>query len=630
MSAVPDMYYGQNIGTNLGIPGTNSNSILYSGMPSFSTTGYTTLGFAQWGPEVRNDNTWTDSENLGWVHGAHEMRIGFDVVRFDMNHWETANYAGVRGLFNFDGSITALNGGPSPNQYNGYAQFLLGLPTSDQKIVIPLGEHTREMQFGGYFRDRWQASRKLTINLGLRYEFYPLDVRPHSATDGFEVYDPNTDHVLLGGVAGNPIHLGVTVSHKLFSPRVGIAYRFNNSTVIRAGYAIAYDPMPLSRPFFGFYPLMIQETFTGPRSYIPYGPISQGIPVYGLPDMSAGYVTLPAAALERTEYNNHEFHRGYAQSLNFTLERALPYNFVGTVGYVGTLTVHQIVDKDINAGIPGGGVASQPLDQAFGHTAMTYMSDGWLSAAFNSLQATLNHHFSNGLMVKGAYTFSRAIDMSDSDGWAELPLFNYGPEIPRNRGLAGYDRTHNLQMSGVYDLPFGSAKHFATTGLLSHLAGGWQVNGIFSMVSGAPFTVTASNASLNAPDNSQTANLVLSDVTKPGGIGPNTPYYNPLAFRAVTTVGFGNSGRDILRGPRTTNLNASVFRTFSISERFKLTFRAEAYNFANNPHFNNPSANVSNMSLNADGSIKSLGNFMSITSDQNDPRQFRFGLRLGF
>jgi hypothetical protein len=623
------MYWGQNFGTDtLGIPGTNSgNNILYSGMPTFTPTGYTALGFPQWAPEIVNDNTWNYSANLGWVHGAHEFRWGFDMIRLDMNHWATTNYAGVRGNFNFDGSITTLNGGPSPNQYNAWAQFLLGLPTSDQKIIIPLGEHTREMQFAGYFHDRWQVSHKLTINLGLRYEWYPLMGRPHT---GIEVYDPSTNNVLLGGVAGNPDDLGMTVSHKLFAPRVGIAYRFDNSTVVRAGYAIAYDPMPLSRPLWAFYPYMQQNTYVAPRSYVPYAPISQGIPVYGLPDMSTGSVTLPPATLERTLWNNHEFHRGYVQSINFMLERSLPSNFVVAAGYVGMLTTHQMVDHDINAAAPGTGVAGQPLYAAFGRTSVTNMSDGWLSANYNSLQATINRSFSKGLMVKGAYTFSKAIDMSDNDGWASLPLFNWGPEISRNRAAASYDHTHNLQMAVVYKLPFGSGGHYATKGFLSYLASGWQVSGMFGMTSGGLFSVTASGASLNAPDNTQTANQVLPEVAKLGGIGANTPFYNPLAFRAVTTVSFGNSGRDILRGPRITNLNSSLFRTFPISERFKLEFRAEACNLSNTPHFNNPSANVSNMSLNSNGSIKSLGNFMSITSTLGDPRQFRFGLHLAF
>jgi hypothetical protein len=179
-------------------------------------------------------------------------------------------------------------------------------------------------------------------------------------------------------------------------------------------------------------------------------------------------------------------------------------------------------------------------------------------------------------------------------------------------------------------MPFGPGKQYASNGLLSRLLGNWQGNGIFSAYAGTPFSVSASSASLNAPGKSQTADQVIADVRYLGGIGPNTPYYDPFAFRAVTAVGFGNTGRNILRGPGVVNVNCSLFRVFRVTERLKLEFRAEAYNLSNTPHFNNPTANVSNMRLNSDGSIASLGNFMSIISTQGDPRQFRFGLRLSF
>jgi hypothetical protein len=135
---------------------------------------------------------------------------------------------------------------------------------------------------------------------------------------------------------------------------------------------------------------------------------------------------------------------------------------------------------------------------------------------------------------------------------------------------------------------------------------------------------------VNAPGNSQTADQVLPSVKKLGGIGPNVPFFDPLAFRAVTDVRFGNTGRNILCGPGVVNVNASLFRLFSLTERHKLEFRAEAHNLSNTPHFNNPGANASNMRLNSDGSLASLGNFLSITSAQADERQFRLGLRLSF
>src|SRR5262245_28728156 len=188
---------------------------------------------------------------MGWVRGAHDMRWGFDLVRLNLNHWMNAGIGGARGAFTFDGAISALSGGASPNQYNAYAAFLIGLPQSALRTLQPLMETGREFQFGWYFRDRWQATRKLTLTLGLRYELYPYI---HRRDTGIERYDITTNQVLLGGLAGNSDSLGVTTSRRLFAPRFGFAWRLNNATVIRSGYGITYDPIPLSRPFFGWYP----------------------------------------------------------------------------------------------------------------------------------------------------------------------------------------------------------------------------------------------------------------------------------------------------------------------------------------------------------------------------------------
>jgi hypothetical protein len=183
----------------------------------------------------------------------------------------------------------------------------------------------------------------------------------------------------------------------------------------------------------------------------------------------------------------------------------------------------------------------------------------------------------------------------------------------------------------VAELPFGAGKRWAKSGgVLQALAGGWQLNGIFSAYSGTPFTVSASATSLNAPGNSQTADQVKASVRKLGGIGPNSPFYDPLAFRAVTEVRYGNAGRNILRGPGVVNVDVGLFRNFSLTERAQLQFRAEAFNFTNTPHFQNPSANVSNLRLNSSGEVQSLGGFMTITSAAADQRQLRFGMRISF
>lgn len=611
-----DSFYGQNIGLQLGIPGTNGPDIRQSGFPIFNITGFSSFGqVANYSPFWRNDQTWTNSHNLTWTHGAHEFRFGFDMIRFQLNQWqpEAGNF-GPRGYFTFDGAITGLNGGKSPNQFNAYAAFLLGLDQSVGKTLQNQYLTGREWQFGWYGRDRWQVSRKLTVNLGLRYELYPLVTRTHS---GIGRFDLATNNIIIGGIGDNGENAGVTVSHKLFAPRAGIAYRVTDSTVIRMGYGISYDPLPMARVFRDPYPLTIPQSFPGPNSYTPYASISAGIPPVSVPDLSTGIAPVPTSTVVSRSPFPGLLHRGYIQSYNFSIEQQLPSNFLVSVAFVGTATTHQFVDHELNAGFPGSGTAGLPLNVSLGRRVSTLFEDGWLSSHYNSFQVAVNRRISSGLLLKGAYTHSKAIDMADDDGRVGL-LFNYAPELARNEALAGFDIPNNFQLGGFYELPFGKNKPYLQSGFASHVLGGWQINGIFSAYTGLPFTVTASSASLNAPNNTQTADQVLPTVEKLGGIGPGNPYYDPAAYAPVTAVRFGTSGRNTLRAPAIFNTNLSLFRTFPINDRINIQFRAESYNLSNTPHFAAPNANVS------------AGNFLVITSANTDQRQFRLALKLSF
>jgi hypothetical protein len=611
-----DGFFGQNIGLQLGIPGTNGPDVRQSGFPIFNITGFSSLGqTANYIPFFRNDQTWTNSHNLTWTHGAHELRFGFDMIRFQLNQWQPeAGSFGPRGYFTFDGAITALNGGKSPNQFNAYAAFLLGLDQSVGKTLQNIGLTGREWQFGWYARDRWQLSRKLTVNIGMRYELYPLVQRTNT---GLGRFDLNTNQILIGGVGNNDENAGVTISHKMFAPRLGIAYRLTDNTVVRLGYGISYDPLPMSRVFRDPYPLTIPQSFTGPNSFTPYASISSGIPQVSAPDLSTGVALVPTSTVISRSPFPGLLHRGYIQSYNFTIERQLPSDFVVSAAFVGSATTHQFVDHELNAGSPGSGTAGLPLSATLGRRISTLFEDGWLSSHYTSLQLAVNRRFSNGLLIKGAYTRSKAIDMADDDGRVGL-LFNYAPMLSRNEAVSGFDIPNNFQIGGLYELPFGRNKPFLQTGFASHVLGGWQLNGTFSAYTGLPFTVTASNASLNAPNNTQTADQVLPVVAQLGGIGPGSPYYDPKAYAPVTAIRFGTSGRNTLRAPAIFNANVSMFRTFPINERFSLQVRAESYNLSNTPHFAAPSANISS------------GNFLVITSAASDQRQFRFGMKLAF
>jgi hypothetical protein len=214
-------------------------------------------------------------------------------------------------------------------------------------------------------------------------------------------------------------------------------------------------------------------------------------------------------------------------------------------------------------------------------------------------------------------------------------------QVPRlwamNRTVAGFDRTQMLHVTNIWELPFGKGKQFASHGkLLPAIVGGWQVNNIINMMTGLPFSVSADGASLDMPGNTQRADQIKPSVQKLGSAGSNVSFFDPLAFAPVTQARFGTAGYNAMRGPGVIDWDFGVFRDFHVTERLNVQFRAESFNFTNTPHFANPGGNVSNMSLNPDGSIKSLGGFSAITSTINlgrdgiDERQFRFGLRLRF
>jgi len=175
----------------------------------------------------------------------------------------------------------------------------------------------------------------------------------------------------------------------------------------------------------------------------------------------------------------------------------------------------------------------------------------------------------------------------------------------------------------VYELPFGPDKKWATSGTSAAILGGWQLNGVFSAYEGRPFTIFASDASLNMPGNAQTADQIKPTVDISGNVGDAGTYFDTSAFARVTEVRFGNVGRNTMRGPGVVNLDLSLFRTFKLTDRFQLQFRAEGFNVTNTPHFANPDNDANS------------GDFGKILSTNGDDalgrsREFRFGLRLNF
>jgi len=609
--------YGVNYGTDVfGIPGTNgaggaNGDIKYSGMPTVSVSGFDSWGNVNsWAPAFRNDRSYNFSTNLTYTLTAHELKFGVDVVRMELSHWQPELGYSPRGYFGFYGQGTTLGPTGSPDPYNSYAEFLLGQVDTISKSLQYERMTGNEWQYAFYVRDRWQVNHKLTLNLGLRYELYPMMTR---ANRGIEYYDIPNNQVLLGGLGGNPETFNIKVKYPHLLPRIGAAYRLTDNDVVRLGYGITVSPMNLSRPLRGFYPLTITNTFYGANGYQPAGSLDNGVPLFYGPDESSGVVPLPLNADMRSPYEDH-LNRPYIQSWNLTYERRLPWDMSVSAGYVGTKTTHLFGFYNVNNSGPGQGWAGAPLYQEFGRTSGSYRFDGWQSSNYHSLQMALNKPFSKGFFVKAAYTFSKALNRQDDDGW-DYVAWNYPSLMYKNYAPAGFDRTHVFDLGFLAELPFG--KHGSSA--LDEVVKGWSLNGVFSAFTGTPFTVSAPGGSLNAIGNPQYADLV-GPITKLGGIGPDSPYYNTSAWAPVSEVRPGTSSRNQVRAPGWWNIDLSLFRRFPIGPKFGLEFRAEAFNLTNTPHFNGPNSSVTSPA------------FMTITSTSgNAPeRQFRLGLRMQF
>jgi outer membrane receptor protein involved in Fe transport len=616
----------ENLGLDfLGIPGTNGSNVLYGGWPHFNITNYSNIGYAGSSNSPYIDDNWQVqySANATWTKGRHTLKFGGDIVRQAMNRHELGDGSGS---FTFGGGPTQIQGGPAANQFNTFAAFLLGLPTGISKSAIPYENdytRSRNWQFSFFVKDQWQPTRKLTASLGLRYDKFPMGTR---TTRGMERYDLDTNRMLICGLGPVPTDCGYDMGPGNLSPRVGLAYRLTEDLVVRGGYGINYDPYPLAfvRNILGNYPSSISLSVPQPNALQPAGTLANGIPAIIVPDVSSGIIPVPLNVSARAL--PQEPKRGYIHSWNVTVQSELPGGFTGQVGYVATRQrdINQIMDA--NAGqVIGAGNAGRPLFVRYGRTGATGIlsNPGW--SDYDSLQMSLMRRLAQGLQVNVAYTWSKAFGIccdTLSDNPPQVQALDY---FSLNEARLPQDRPHNFQTSFVAELPFGAGKPFLNEGGVSAaLFGGWQVNGLLSLYSGSPFTVTSPGTSLDLPGSTQVADQVKSDVEILGGIGAGQPWFDTTAFRSVTERRFGTAAFNSMRGPGFANFDMSIFREFGLGGDRALQFRMEIFNLTNTPHFANPQNSVT------------ASNFGVISGTANsgregiDERLFRLGLRLGF
>jgi len=599
---------GLSTSRDIGIPGANLD-LWSSGLSAINIDGYNTplVGFSPSLPWARSVTNFDWVNNWTKTAGTQVIKWGFDIRRERQDLLQTQTF-NPRGLFRFNAGTSALNGDRNTSFANSFAAFLLDQPNQIGRDLTVFFPARRNTIYNLYLQDKWQVTQKVTLDLGLRWEYWPSST-PHFPA-GFSDYNPENNTLELAGVGQIPNDLGIESQPKSFAPRFGIAYRLNDKTVLRGGYGISY--LPRDTNVYNF-PVKQANSLDAPNSFIAAGSMAKGFPPPTPVQIPRDGIIRNPPAQQYDVVPKNLFH-SYVGSWNVAVQRSLPKDLSVEAAYVANHGVNIGQTLNLNAGrVPGAGSAGQPLFQRFGRLAASNSTTGTHSY-YDSLQVKLDRRFSGGLMLTTAYSFSKAIDF---DSGNQVYFF-------LNRGRASFDREHVLVQSFIYELPFGPGKRWAHSGPERWLLGGWQFNGILTAESGMPLNLTFSSATLNAPFNSNRPNL-NGEVQIFGAIGPGKRYFDVTKFSAPAPDTFGTAGRNILHGPRLFGLDFSIFRKFPIGERMSLEFHSEAFNLTNTPHFDNPNTTFGSPSFGAVTTAR--GNQASAV---NENRQLQVGLRLWF
>jgi hypothetical protein len=509
------------------------------------------------------------------------MKYGATWYHFDLNHFQPSVGSGVsnpRGGFMFQGSMTSNTS--TVTAYNALADMLLGLPNNGTGIAVAKNEQLynpnslRWTEWAGYAQDTWSATPKLTINYGIRYEQYPAPYTDKHGVFRLDPTLPQTANIEVGGVGGNPRNAGIDVGWGQITPRLGLSYRIDPMTVIRAGGGITTDPESY-RFLRDQYPSEIAQAYVGPGAgTLSLDPnnnpvtLTTGIPIAATPTITNGFASLPVTIGTNTTPSN--IHRGYIESWNVFLQHDFGRNYVANIGYVGTHAVRQFSDITLNAApLPSGATTCMPNGQYNPSTGLTgacsfnanqiinqqhctaltgyvcyntggiTMNEPIFDAEYNALQAQLTRNAGTAFQYGLIYTWSHAFDDADNGAGSGStgPAYAYPGYFNLNRAQSGYDRTNNLQFWGIYKLPFGSGQAFLTHGVAGAIFGGFQLTGQISHISGAPFTVSPSSPAINAPGATEYAQLVapyhqLSGHARSAGspVSGGQTWFDPTSF----------------------------------------------------------------------------------------------------
>jgi hypothetical protein len=673
--------YNQPLGTNLGIPGVNTGDIaLNGGLPAFnidniSNNGGNTIYGTNTAPFLETENSYQVNNNWSHSVGTHNIKFGVDLryatqyaVGLDNNNFRSGN-------FHFPASITGSNDFGSPGV--GLASFLLGDVGQFQRTqTANTNAKTHQYRAFYYAQDQWRATNTLTLNYGLRWEWYFPEAVNGKGQGGLLNLD--TGNVNIAGYGPYNNSVNVAKSWTKFAPRVGISWQVRPNLVVRSGYGRVYG-QGWSGNTFGevlawTYPVQVSQNLNPSTQYTPSFNLTTGPPAYTFAPIPAnGQFALPDGISVPTR--PLVVRLPTLDAWNLAIQQQINNSTALQIAYVGSHGIHNMFDSsnqfDPNqATIAGFGQinpatgstytynerqpyfdgTAQTLGVTFGHpflwTQGLRYNNNEATSSYNALQVKLEKRFTHGFQFLSHYTWSRAMS-HESYYFAINPRVGYGASY--------YNRPNAFVLAGNWDLPVGKGKAFAGNAprWLDYMVGGYSLNGTVTVESGLPFTPTYADCSADQDlgicrpsQNGQAYNLGAGKFNPQTGtvqyftpspyiLGGSCPTATDPAATCPSSFGpyvrpaigtFGNIYRDSLYGPGLVNTDLSAAKSFTVKEGVSLQFRADAFNLFNKVNLGQPNSCVDC------GAGSNAGQITSIisTQDGTSMRRLQFSLRLEF
>jgi len=597
--------------TAVGIP--NGNEVA-NGMPSITFAGgaIEPLGGLTWFNRVQNETTTMISDSVSYLKGRHSLKFGGEYTHMQFN---TRGASSQRGTISFDGSRNGqIPRIPGNERAGALADFLLGQPFEASIVVGQFGRGYRQSHVAFFVQDSWRAAPKLTINLGLRYDYSA----PWSEVNGKLSNLATNGTLAVVGTSG--LDGFYRADGNNFAPRLGLAYDVsgNGRTVVRGGFSILYETLLQANSVQQVENNPPYSAFAVTRTPTPFPSTGSATTLLDLRSQAQ-----PSRSIAAVDYYN--FRNPYSTQFNFCVQHRLGEAWLLELAFVGSRgldlpyfsNANQVPIRSLSAAQRASiaqavatGQDTTPIlagmrpYSAFGDVTL---SRNAASSAYHSGQIKLEKRFAKGLSVLGSYTFSKSIDNASDFGSGDASeRVLDSTNLALQRAVSSFDVSHRFSSAVTYELPMRGS------GMVKTIVGGWQANAILTLQSAQPFTPHTTtfdpyrNEGFNRPD-------VVGD---PNSNVPEGFAFNPAAFQIPAIGTFGNGGRNIVRGDGFHSVDLSLFKNFAFTKRWKFQFRAEAVNSLNHVNYQGPVVNLNT----------TPGRFIAGAP----PRIIQFGLKLNF